>query len=211
MKVLLALTIALVSINSIAATNYITGVQKVTFRTGPGTDNKIIRMLETDSKVETMEVGETWTKVKDANGDEGFVLSRFLVKDTPYKFRYEWLKNQHEKLKEKYAEVSKRNGEYDKELTGLKTELDTAKGELSSTAQSYTELKEGSTDFIGLKKKYDSTLKNLNAQTAKVEDLESKISIYYIKWFLAGGGVLFLGWLIGLMSRKKKSYSGLSL
>jgi SH3 domain protein len=211
MKVLIALTIAIISFNTIAATNYITGVQKVTFRTGPGTDNKIIRMLGTDSKVETMEVGDTWTKVKDSTGEIGYVLSRFLVKNTPYKFRYEWLKAKHEKLENKASGTKTKNNELKEELASLRGELQTAKGELTSTTQSYSDLKEGSSDFINLKKKYDSAVTNLASQTAKVKDLESKISIYYIKWFLAGGGVLFLGWLIGLFSRKKKSYSGLSL
>jgi SH3 domain protein len=93
----------------------------------------------------------------------------------------------------------------------VKKELDEVKEQLASTKKLYDELKLGAANYISLKTKYDSMLSSLGAQTKKVKSLESKISVYYIKWFLAGGGVLFLGWIIGLMSRKKKSYSGLSL
>lgn len=211
MKKIIILGLYLASLGTFAASNYITGIQKVTFRTGPGTDNKIIRMLETDSKVEVLESGETWTKVKDTQGDEGYVLSRFLNKSTPYKLRFDWLKKKHEKLQARDDERKVKNQELIAELKRLQEELVSLKSNLENTEKSFDELKDGSADYIGLKANYDKTVKKLSEQSKKVKDLESKISIYYIKWFLAGGGVLLLGWIIGLMSRKKKSYSGLRL
>ena len=64
--------------------------------------------------------------------------------------------------------------------------------------------------LLKLKKKYEKTEELLNSQTSKVKELQTKVSTYYIFWFLAGGGVLFLGWLIGLFSRKKKRSGSLS-
>lgn len=209
MKTLLAIVL-LLSANAYAERNYISGVQKITFRTGPGTDNKIIKMLETHTKVELVEAKETWSKIKDADGNEGYVLNRFLTKDVPYTLRYKWLKSKHDKLQESFDKKKISYNELKTKLAETETKLKEVAETLAKVQAEYTSLKEGSADYIGLKAKYDETVKSLTEQSAKVEKLESSISVYYIKWFLAGSGVLFLGWVIGLFSRKKKSYSGLS-
>ena len=59
-----ALVLVLISANVFAAKSYISGVQKVTFRSGPGKTNKIIKMIESDAAVTVLEEGEEWTKVK---------------------------------------------------------------------------------------------------------------------------------------------------
>ncbi len=199
----------LISSYAFAAKHYISGVQKVTFRTGAGTDNKIIKMLETTSAVELLEQGETWSKVKDSSGEEGYVLNRFLSKDVPYVLRYKWIKSQYDKLKSSHGNLKDDFKEDQTQIDQLKMTVKTLEDQLKQTKNNYEELKLGSADYLGLKKKYDLTLASLEEQTTRVRELESKISIYYIKWFLAGAGVLFLGWLIGLFSRKKKNHSQL--
>ena len=37
------------------------------------------------------------------------------------------------------------------------------------------------------------------------EKNEKLIAARMVKWFLAGGGVFFFGWIIGKISRKKRS------
>lgn len=194
-----------------AQTRYIDGIQKVTFRTGPGTDNKIIRMIESNEKVTLLESGDTWTKVKDTEGNEGYVLNRFVTKDTPYIYRYQYQKSLVEKLKEKEDKLTQEIKELKTELGKTKTDLSTTKQSLSDTEQNYTQLQEGASDYIGLKKKYDSTVLALKQSTERVKKLEEQVNTHYIKWFLAGGGVLLLGWLIGLISRKKKYQSSIRL
>lgn len=211
MKNILIFIVTILSFNAAAERNYISGVQKVTFRTGPGTDNKVLKMLETDSKVNLVEPGETWSKVEAQGGQEGYILNRFLTKEVPFVLKYKWQKAKFDKLKESTEKIKKQKSELAKQVAVLKSKLEIATQDLGSTKALYSELQVGSADYIGLKAKFESTTKSLNKQNIKVNSLESKISIYYIKWFLAGSGVLFLGWLIGLISRKKKSYSGLSL
>ncbi len=211
MKNLIILLVAFFCFESFAAKNYIVGTQKVTFRTGPGTDNKIIKMLVSDDTVTVLEVGETWTKVTNTDGAEGYVLNRFLTKDVPVALKYKWLRGQFEKQKNTIEALKTTKKELALKTKGLETQLSNTSTALDETKKELDELKVGSADYIGLKTKYDTTVKTLSSQTNKVETLESQISIYYIKWFLAGSGVLVLGWLLGLMSRKKKSYSGISL
>ena len=48
-------------------------------------------------------------------------------------------------------------------------------------------------------KKLDADVTMLTRQNDKLSDSRM------IKWFLAGGGVFFFGWIIGKISRKKRS------
>jgi SH3 domain protein len=187
--------------------SYISSLQKVTFRTGPGTDNKIIRMILSDEKITILEAGEKWAKITDKSGTEGYVLNRFLSKDTPYSVRYTWLKSKFDKLELKNNTISKALKDIKTQLKETNSSLQTSENSLKEVNGSYEDLKAGSAEFLSLKKKYDQTLYQLKLKTNKVVELESKVNTHYIKWFLAGGGVLLLGWLIGLISRKKKGYS----
>jgi len=211
MKNVIILFVALFSLSAFAAKSYISGVQKVTFRTGPGTDNKIIKMLATDQAITVMEAGETWTKVKDGEGNEGYVLNRFITTETPAILKYKWMKSKFEKQKKNMEVLAGNKGELGVQVKELQTKLANTTAALEQVTKEYEELKTGSADYIGLKTKYDSTVKTLTAQNNKVDTLESQISVYYIKWFLAGSGVLVLGWILGLISRKKKNYSSIRL
>ena len=210
MKLLLIACI-LLSGSVYAKKNYINGIQKVTFRKEAGKTKKIIKMLETETGVTIVEVGDEWTKVKDSEGTEGFVLNRFLSKDTPFSLRYKWLKGKFDKLKEKNIEINENMKAIKTELSTTKTSLTSSEESLKNTSSSFEELKTGSADYLALKKKFEKTEELLKSQTSKVKELQTKVSTYYIFWFLAGGGVLFLGWIIGLFSRKRKKYgNGLS-
>lgn len=208
MKLILVLLLCS-PLSTIAESQYITGVQKVTFRTGPGTDNKIIKMLESDTKVSILETLDRWSKVKDSDGNEGYVLTQFLTKSTPYIYRFNWLKSKFDKEVEKNKKLSDDFSEAKTELKETKSELTKTQKELEEINKAYEELKEGSADFLTLKANYDKAKVELSKNNEKLKILEDELSNHNIQWFLAGGGVLLLGWLIGLISRKKKHSSGL--
>lgn len=206
MKKIVLFCLVLSASHVFAQKNYIKGIQKVTFRKEAGKTQKIIKMLPTESPVTIIEAGEEWTKVKDSEGVEGYVLNRFLTKDVPFSLKYKWLKGRYDKEKEKSAQLAQDLKELKTELSGTKASLKETETSLKQTSDSFEDLKSGSADYLNLKKKFERTEQLLLSQTAKVKELESKVSTIYIFWFLAGGGVLFVGWLIGLISRKKKKY-----
>lgn len=209
-KMIIILLLCLVTV-VLAKDSYISGIQKITFRTGPGIDNKIIKMLSSGDKISVIEPGEVWAKVNDGNGNEGFVLTRFITDVIPIGAKYDSLKIKFDRLTEKTSSFSTENKGLKETINSLEKELSDTKGELVTTEKSFEELKKGSADYIGLKLKYDKVLLDLTQKSNRVKELESHVNIHYIKWFLAGAGVLLVGWLIGLISRKRKTYSGLRL
>lgn len=209
MRNFITIVVLLFSVQAAYAKHYITGAQKVTFRIGPGTENKIISMLEADARVTLLEEGETWSKVKSKEGKEGFVMKRFLTTEIPYSVKYSWLVGQHNKLKAELAEIKAAKTSLDENLGQAKRELASTKQNLEATSSEYNELKTGSAEYLELKGKYEETTARLSGANHEMALLKEKLSLYYFTWFLAGAGVLLLGWLIGFFSKKKKrGYGG---
>lgn len=195
MKNILIAVLVLFSFNVLAKKNYVSGSQRVTFRSGPSVDNKVLKMIESEEAVDVISVEGEWSKVLDSEGNEGYILNRFLTSDIPYSLRYKWLNSQMEKLKESSAELTAKSREQELELKRL--------GEVE---KQYIQLKSDSSEFLTLKQKYDQAVVIAKAADAEIKELSTKVSTIYIQWFLAGGGVLLLGFLMGSIVRKKKAY-----
>ncbi len=197
----------LISCPLFAQNRYIVGPQKVTFRATPDNTGKIIEMVQVTDRMKLVEkLDNGWSKVTDKDGREGYVVSRFLTADVPYIFLYNNLKKKNEKLQQKYDAIKIDHTKVIGELKTVNTKLENAKNNLADSQSSYQELKEGSAQYVQLKSKYDKLLEQMASQESEVEALESKVSTTYIFWFVAGAGVLVIGWLIGLTTRKRKGY-----
>ena len=197
MKIQIFIVLLLISFSAIAKKNYITGTQKVTFRSGPSTSNKVIKMVESEEAVELLSRGEEWSKVRVSSGEEGYVLNRFLTASVPYSLRFSWLKSEYEKLKEANEELKTKN-----------TELLTEQKRLNGVETEFEELKKGSANYLDLKKKFAESQKETKSQSELIDSLKSKVNMVYVYWFLAGAGVFLIGWIIGSIGRKKKGYGG---
>jgi SH3 domain protein len=77
---------------------YVTGITKITMRTGPGVEHKIVAMLTSGSKLETIEYQRDWSHVKTQDNKSGWVLSRFLTEEVPQTLLVEQLQTETERL-----------------------------------------------------------------------------------------------------------------
>ncbi len=91
----------------------------LTLRTGAGTQYRIIGNLTTGDVATILTRGEGWTKVRTADGKEGWVSAGFLQVSPPARVELERLGRETEELRRQVAELSEKT-----------TELRTAKDEL---------------------------------------------------------------------------------
>ena len=191
-----------------AETMYINDIVRITLRTGPGTDNKIIAMIQSGQEVEVLETGDEWTYVRLPDGREGWVINYLLTSKIPNCLILEQVKKKREALMVQSASLLENN-------TKLKAENKTAQSEIAQKetmliqlGQSYETLKTESADFLKLKSKYDKVLSQLAEQTEKAERLEKKLTSFEkhraVMWFLAGAGVLLVGFLIGFSIKQRQ-------
>ena len=192
---------------------YVTEIMSVTMRTGPGTQNKIIAILNSGEKLDVIEKGEGWSQVRLSDGKEGWVLTRYLTTQTPTRPLLENLEKKHEKLMEKFR-VS------DEENTGLKMENKELKSKLKETTEKlenmtaqYENLKTESAEFIAVKKKLaenSTTLRNVKDNEKKLEKMVVKLrNNQILKGIMLGAGILLLGILLGSISKRQKRRSSL--
>ena len=214
MKSLIVFFIVLFSTVVQAETMYIADTIKITFRTGPGIDHKIVAMIKSGEKVEVLkpdEPVEQWSFVRLTDGKEGWVLSRFLKSKEPDGLILERLKKKHTAIKNQAVSLIEENKVYKKENKKLNSELKTNKEMSDKIKSSYETLKKESAEFLELKSNYEKTSSKLIEQTKKATKLEEELTSLLlhqnIKWFLSGAGVLLLGFVIGFSTKRQRKRS----
>ena len=187
----LALTL---SVNSFASTRYVSDDIYIYLHSGPSLDYRIIGTLKVGTEVKTLNYNKDtkFMQVKPVTGRAGWVKLADLQKELPAKnllpVAQEALRVSEEKLNainEKNSETLKQKDEDFQEQAEL---VDHLKQEKSLLVQEVTDLKARNLELDLLQETKDSRVK--------------------MEWLLNGGGVLFLGLLIGLiipfLPRRKK-------
>jgi len=192
---------------------YVSEIVEITLRTGPGIDHKVIAMVKSGQSLVVLEPGSEWTKVRLANEKEGYMLSRFLTEKKPNELLLDELKEKYKDLESKVNAIQDENSEQKKQNESLLSELAAKEEQLSGLTGSYDALKADSAEFLNLKTDLQKTAAQLTEQTEKAEAFEeayTKIQKRQIfRWVLAGAGILLVGFLIGMSSKRQRRRSTL--
>ncbi len=191
---------------------YVTDSLRITLRTGPSVDNKIITMLPSGQVVEIFETSGEWSRVQILENDEitqeGWVLSRFLMTRLPWEVRANALTEENSRLKEKLDTVEKELGETTRLSRELAGKLKNTSAERTKLEKDFNSLKQGAADYLALRTKHESvrseletSRKNLRQITRENEELRSSERI---KWFITGASVVVFGLIFGLILGKKQ-------
>jgi SH3 domain protein len=180
----------------------------VTVRRGPSTEYKIIAVAESGDLVEVLEKNEDWSLVRLQNGKEGHVMTRYLVSEPTHKILYEQLQARQKALAERASALSEENTRLKEENKQLKSTLSGTEKSLQKVEGDFQDLKAGSAEFLTLKTKFKKVSEQLSEQTQKADRLDKELSKVelnqYIKWFLAGSGVLLVGFIVGFSARRQR-------
>lgn len=191
-----------------AETLYISDFLRITMRTGPGIDNKIIEMIESGQTVTVLEQGPEWTKIQLPTGKEGWVLNRFLTPNPPSGLLLKKLEEKHAELSLQVTTLIDENERLRNENQRLDAELKTSSRNLKKVTDSYQTLKSGSAEYLDLKSIYEKMVAQLDQQKKRAQNVEKELErIQFhknIRWFLSGASVLVIGFLIGFSSRRQR-------
>ena len=210
---IIGMCLILFSTPVLAESMYVGDTMKITLRTGPGNDRKIISLLGIGQKVEVLEPGEELPLVRLDNGKEGWVISRFLTDEIPSDIELEILKSKHKTLMNNASKMQKENSLLKAENKNLNTELAAITKKLQKTSKDYQDLRRDSKEFLKLQSKFKESSSKLAEQTKKAEKFEDELTKLLwnqnIKWFLSGAGVLILGFIIGFSTKRQRRRSSL--
>jgi SH3 domain protein len=204
----LSLMLCLFSTFGYAETMYVSDLLKLTLRTGPSIENKILAVIKSGQMLDVVELGDEWSRVQLSNGKEGWVLSRYLTPNETNNIKLERLQTKHKNLMIQAAALLEENNKLKAKNKGLGSDSAANQKQLDKIKNDYEILKAEAAEFLTLKSKYERAASQLAEQTAKAEKLEEQLTKlelnYYIKWFLAGSGVLILGFLIGFSTKRQR-------
>jgi len=210
---IIGMCLILFSTPVLAENKYVNDTMKITMRTGPANDKKIITLLGIGHKVEVLKPGDGWTLVRLTNGKEGWVISRFLTNKIPSDIELKVLTSKHKALMVKAVKMQEENSSLKAENKELSTGLASGRKELQKTSNDYEALKRESKKFLELQSKFKASSSNLAKQTIKADKLEDELTKVLwnqnIKWFLSGAGVLIFGFIIGFSTRRQRRRSSL--
>lgn len=193
---------------------YVTDSFKVTFRTGPGVENKIISMLSSGQPVEVLDSRDEWSHVRLVESgepdQEGWVLTRYLVSRLPWELQASALIAENTRLKEKLTLVQTKLSETGRREQGLAAELRKSSEALDRLEKEYESLKEGSAQYVELKSSYDTTRSELASTQEEfqrlVKENDRLKSSQRNRSFVIGALVLLTGVIVGVIfgRRQKK-------
>jgi SH3 domain protein len=206
--ILLGVCLLLFSGNIYAETKYVTDVLRLSLRSGQSIQHKIIAVIESGRQVDVLESGVEWSLVRLPDEREGWVLTRYLTSDLTHNIRLARLETKHKNLTAQASALLEENAKLKQDNKRLDEQLAANQNTLIKTSSEFESLKADSAEFLNLKTKYDTAAAQLADKTKKLAKLEeqlSKIQLYhYIKWFLAGSGVLLVGFIIGFSAKRQR-------
>ncbi len=207
---------------------YVSDTLIITLRTGQGLEYKVIKTLKTDTPVEVLEESERYLRVRTEEGEEGWVAKQYISSAVPKAAIIAGLKKETNKLKTRVEELEKDQAsildqfevakqshaakvkELERNASNSREEASRLNMELAQITEKYNTLLDQSKNVVDLISEHERLQKEkvrLNKEMKHLEQENAHLrNKRMIQWFLAGGGVFFIGVIVGKVSRKKKYY-----
>jgi SH3 domain protein len=192
---------------------YVVDTIKVAVRSGPGNDFKSIGLVESGNQLEVVQAEDEWSVIRLANGTEGYILSRYLTPTPPAKFRLDQTLEKNKSLAAKATELMEENQRLKVENDRLAAAAADGQNKISALRNEFEAFRQEASDFTALKASCDDLADELSQKKQTIAQLELQSSDLmdpnYLYWFLAGAGVLLVGFLTGFSARRQRRRSSL--
>jgi len=187
-----------------AKTQYVTDVLYITLRTGPGDEFKVLKAMKTGTKLQVIEENEDgYSLVSTQSGLEGWARSKYLVDEPVAALKLDGMQKKMDLLRKENAALKKKNTASKEKIKELEKDRKRLESTNSKLKSENTKMKKIAAKPMALAKLNDE-LKAVNeANESRMASLEEENAKYKDSsgrdWFLAGGGVLFFGLIVGLI------------
>ncbi len=210
-----------------ADTRYIADVLLVNLRDRPDPAANTLRLLRTGEALEVLEAQPGFLRVRTEQGEEGWVAEQYATAELPKALVVVKLQEEVSRLRARLRDLEGARDQVAAELeaarrthssssTELQAELSAARGEAERTArelqdvrqkyQSLTEASKHVTEVTEERDRLRAENQKLSAAVASLDAEKGSLTrSWAIRWFLAGAGVLLVGWVLGAITRKKKA------
>jgi SH3 domain protein len=188
----------------------------VLLRTGPSTENAIIRNMRPGTELVVIEedAGNGYSRVRLADGDvEGWVLTQYLTSEPVARDRLVVAERNLEAARARVTALENQLAELTAELGATRGELASTQSSNSDISAELADIRTASANAIALRDQNETLRRRVNELTAQTDLMAMENSALASRsrqnWFVVGAAVLFGGIVIGLIApslrRKKRS------
>jgi len=203
---------------------YVTDRLVVLLRSEQGGGEKIAKLFS-DAPLQLLEKSGRYLKVRTGDGQEGWVDEQYTTTEPPKQIVIASLEAEIKRLEANLTQVARERGPLGEQLekskrehaeqvktlednlTRLQGERDQLAARLQEMEAAYKDIREKSGNAVETADQF----KRLRAEYSQLEvqnklfreENEALKKKTYLYWFAAGAGVLFLGWVIGRIPRRR--------
>ena len=220
MRALILFVLVLVAIDPALAqrTRYVTDQLKLEVRSGPGVQNRIVRMLESGTPVTVLDGSEGWSRVRYGDDGEGWILDRFLMAEPPARGRLESATDSMKAAREEVVRLQEELNKINQANAELTESRDAFVNKTSNLTNELADIKRTAASAIAVRNENQQLKQQSLSLSQQLEDLKREYTVLRDgrnrDWFIAGAGVLFGGMLLGLIIprirwKRRRSWSEL--
>jgi SH3 domain protein len=200
-----ALVLMLVSTSVSAQSAWITDQLEVPIRSGESNQYRILRFLDSGTQIEVVSRNTStgYSLIRDAQGRDGYVLTRYLEREPTASKRLETMQSELDQIRDDAANGAARIAQLRQQLATATDERNAARNALAATEAELSEIKRVSGDTLAI---FEAN-KNLRAQLEILEDEAALLRSDNITladdrdkmFMLIGAGLTLLGLVLGLI------------
>jgi len=181
-----------------AETRYIVDQAKLPMRSGQSTSHAIVRMLPSGTAVVVLGQSDAgYTHIRTAGGKDGWILSRYLMKEPAARSRLAWAEKELSKLHKLEQKKKALESERAQRIADNK-QLQNDLARIRKTAANAVAVAD---ENDALKVKTERAEQAFEALRQETRDIRSGAQQ---RWFMLGGGAILLGILLGLILPRLK-------
>ncbi|WP_161794845.1 TIGR04211 family SH3 domain-containing protein [Desulfonatronum thioautotrophicum] len=189
-------------------TVYVSEVREISKRAGPSTDHRILRMLPAGAELEALSEQAGWLQVRGSDGLEGWVLQRFTTRDVPLTLRYQELRRKYDALYEASSGALGQLAELEEVNQKLLETLSETSNKLLDLDREYAAFRSDAAEVEDLRLRYAQLTTEMDALLQEATRLREENSMLKsqdrFRWFLVGGSVFFVAWLVGMITGRRQ-------
>lgn len=190
---------------------YVTDEFRITMRTGPSLEHRVINMLPSGSSVQVLDESPDWFQIRTPNGQEGWIMKQYTMQRTPNSILVENLNSQVGDLQSRLHDSEQETKVLGEKNADLQLALQTLQQEFQELQTRHQTLQEDSGNIQGIKHELQLTSNELEFKKMQFQELEQENqalrSRNNLNWFLAGGGTItvaaLFGFILGRIQKKR--------
>ncbi len=190
---------------SFAQTMYVTDELVITVRTGPSTQNSVIRNLNSGDAVTILETSDDgdYVRVRTDTGEEGWALRRYLVDAPIAQSRLAAAERDLAQARDRVTELETIVADLSEQLDTVTQRMEEAETAATSLNTELVDVRSVSANALTIRDRNESLRRRVNELDQLVEELTVRntelASRATREWFVVGAGVLITGLVLGLV------------